>query len=72
MRDAARRKRRVANQTDSFFAGVVQKVRTETTPFLRTDLAQTNDPPRERTIAHAEPVLWTTPGGGGVSIVGTF
>jgi RNA polymerase sigma-70 factor (ECF subfamily) len=36
-RDAARRRRRVANQTDSFFEGMVQKVRTETTPFLRTE-----------------------------------
>jgi RNA polymerase sigma-70 factor (ECF subfamily) len=27
----------VVNATDSFFQGVVQKVRTETTPFLRTE-----------------------------------
>jgi RNA polymerase sigma-70 factor (ECF subfamily) len=36
-RDAARRKRRASNQTDSFFQGIVDKVRTETTPFLRTE-----------------------------------
>ena len=38
----------------------------------RYDLAQTNDPLPQRTIAHAEPVLWTMPGGGGLSIVGAF
>jgi RNA polymerase sigma-70 factor (ECF subfamily) len=36
-RDAGRRGRRVANESDSFFQGVVAKVRTETTAFLRTE-----------------------------------
>jgi RNA polymerase sigma-70 factor (ECF subfamily) len=36
-RNAARRGRRVLNASDTFFQGVVHKVRTETTPFLRTE-----------------------------------
>jgi RNA polymerase sigma-70 factor (ECF subfamily) len=36
-RTAGRHGRRVVNATDSFFQGVVHKVRTETTPFLRTE-----------------------------------
>jgi RNA polymerase sigma-70 factor (ECF subfamily) len=36
-RTAARHGRRVANASDTFFQGVVDKVRTETTPFLRTE-----------------------------------
>jgi len=36
-RNAARRGRRVMNASDAFFQGVVDKVRTETTPFLRTE-----------------------------------
>lgn len=36
-RTAARRGRRVVNASDDFFQGVVHKVRTETTPFLRTE-----------------------------------
>ena len=36
-RTAARRGRRVTNASDTFFQGVVDKVRTETTPFLRTE-----------------------------------
>jgi RNA polymerase sigma-70 factor (ECF subfamily) len=36
-RSAARGGKRVMNATDSFFQGVVHKVRTETTPFLRTE-----------------------------------
>ena len=35
-RSAGRHGRRVVNATDSFFQGVVHKVRTETTPFLKT------------------------------------
>jgi len=38
----------------------------------RYDGAQANDAPQERAVAHAEPVLWTMSGGGGVSIAGTF
>ena len=36
-RNAGRRGRRVMNATDGFFQDVVHKVRTETTPFLRTE-----------------------------------
>jgi RNA polymerase sigma-70 factor (ECF subfamily) len=35
-RSAVRRGRRVVNASDAFFQGVVDKIRTETTPFLRT------------------------------------
>lgn len=37
-RSATRRGRRVSNESDEFFQGVVHKVRTETTPFLRTEV----------------------------------
>jgi RNA polymerase sigma-70 factor (ECF subfamily) len=36
-RTRARRGRRIVNESDGFFQGVVQKVRTETMPFLRTE-----------------------------------
>jgi RNA polymerase sigma-70 factor (ECF subfamily) len=36
-RNAGRRGRRVMNATDGFFQDVVARVRTETTPFLRTE-----------------------------------
>jgi RNA polymerase sigma-70 factor, ECF subfamily len=36
-RNAGRRGRRVMNATDGFFQDLVHKVRTETTPFLRTE-----------------------------------
>lgn len=37
LRNIARRQRRVVQRGDSFFAGVVAEVRTETSPFLRTE-----------------------------------
>jgi len=37
LRNAGRRQRRMANRTGSFFEAVVDKVRTETSAFLRTE-----------------------------------
>ena len=38
----------------------------------RYDRAQTVAPRPAPASAHAEPALWTMPGGGGVSVVGAF